>query len=208
MSCHCAGCHCAVVVHPAPVVAPVHPAPVVAPGHAAVAGTQATVVVKADRDVQIKVNGRVMPRRGTEELFASPELPAGRTFTYKFEAELTRDGKTFRDAKDILVQAGRRIELDFTGLDRRTASAEPGQLEVVLPPGALLTVNDVPVNANGRQTFPTTPLEKGKPFSYTVKAELIRDGNLVRDTRRVEVAAGKTSTVDFTAPEAALASGR
>jgi uncharacterized protein (TIGR03000 family) len=97
-----------------------------------------------------------------------------------------------------------------TGLGRRAAQADtaPGSLTVVLPEGALLTVNDVAVNANGRQTFPTPPLEKGKAYSYTVKAEMLRDGEVVADTRKVEVAAGKTSTVDFTTPEAALASGR
>jgi len=141
---------------------------------------------------------------------ASPELARGRTFSYTFEAELSRGGQRFAEKKIILVQAGRRLELDFTGLGRRAAQADtaPGSLTVVLPEGALLTVNDVAVNANGRQTFPTPPLEKGKAYSYTVKAEMLREGEVVADTRKVEVAAGKTTTVDFTTPAQALASGR
>jgi uncharacterized protein (TIGR03000 family) len=172
-------------------------------GEVVSANRAATVVVKADREAQIKVNGQVAPRKSDEETYNSPALVPGRTYSYTFVAELTRGGKTYTDTKEITVQAGRQSVVDFTGLGT-TAKAEPesapASVTVVLPANAKLTVNDVAVTATGKQTFQTPKLEKGKSYFYTVKAELVRDGKAVTETRRIDVAAGKEVTVDFTTP--------
>jgi uncharacterized protein (TIGR03000 family) len=212
-SCSCYGCYGCYGCH-----APVyygHPAPAVVPEGGkiiekktdgkkiegeAFLSSAATVVVKADPAVTIKVNGQVTPRRAAEEAYQSPALVPGRTYSYTVVAELTRDGKTLTETKEIAVQAGRRSEVDFTNLGRGVAVAEtePASVTVILPEGTKLMVNDVVVNARGNQTFQTPKLEKGKSYFYTVKAELTRDGKPVTETRRIDVAAGKSVTVDFT----------
>jgi uncharacterized protein (TIGR03000 family) len=170
------------------------------------ANRPATVVVKADTEVQIKVNGQVTPRRSSEETYNSPALVPGRTYSYTVVAELTRDGKTYTDTKDIVVQAGRQSVVDFTSLGTTATATKaepesaPASVTVVLPADAKLTVNDVAVSATGKQTFQTPKLEKGKSYFYTVKAEVVRDGKTVTETRRIDVAAGKEVTVDFTTP--------
>jgi uncharacterized protein (TIGR03000 family) len=163
----------------------------------------ATVVVKADKEVKIKVNGQATPRRSNEDSYQSPALIPGRSYSYTVVAEVTREGKTQTETKEILVSAGRSTVVDFSTLGT-TAKAEtemaPASVTVVLPANAKLTVNDVIVNAAGKQTFQTPKLEKGKSYFYTVKAEVVRNGKPVTETRRIDVTAGKTVTVDFTNP--------
>jgi uncharacterized protein (TIGR03000 family) len=197
-----------------------HPAPAMTPatgviieggmmeGVEASATQPATVVVKADPAVEIKVNGQITARRFAEESYQSPALVPGRSYTYTVVASLTREGKTISQTKEITVQAGRRSEVDFTSLGTATTETESASVTVVLPEGARLTVNDVVVTATGKQTFQTPKLEKGKSYFYTVMAELNRDGRTVTDTRRVDVTAGKAVTIDFTTSSSVLTASR
>jgi uncharacterized protein (TIGR03000 family) len=79
-------------------------------------------------------------------------------------------------------------------------ATEPAHVTVVLPQPARLWVNGVLVHAVGKQTFETPPLERQRRYPYTMKVELLRDGQTETDTRRVILAAGKSGTVDFTKP--------
>lgn len=85
---------------------------------------------------------------------------------------------------------------------------ESAKVTFVVPTGARLFVNDVAVAAQGSQTFDTPKLTQGKTYYYTVKAELNRDGQAVTDIRRIDVAAGKALTVDFTKAEARQTASR
>lgn len=165
------------------------------------ASRPATVIVKASKDIQLKVNGQVAPRKGDEETYTSPALTPGRTYSYTFVAERTVDGKPVTETKEVNVYAGRSTLVDFSDFGKPSvAKAETGSatVTVVLPASAKLTVNDVAVTASGRQTFTTPKLEKGRSYFYTVKAEIVRDGKPVTETRRIDVEAGKDVTVDFT----------
>jgi uncharacterized protein (TIGR03000 family) len=168
----------------------------------------AMVVVKAAADVKITVNGHVTARRATEESFLTPKLPAGRPFAYVFQAEAMRDGKKVTRTERITVRAGQKTAVDFSDLDRVAVSAEPAQVTVVLPRGAQLYVNGVAMAADGKQTFLTPKLDRGKKFFYTVKAELLRDGRKVTESQRVSVQAGSSVTVDFTAATSTLTASR
>jgi uncharacterized protein (TIGR03000 family) len=169
----------------------------------------ATVVVKADADVKLTVNGQSTELRSTEETFRTPNLTPGRSYDYLFVASATRDGKTVTKTERISVRPGQTTEIDFRNLGRAVAAAaEPATVTVVLPEGAKLYVNDVALKASRKQTFETPKLEKGKKFYYTVKVELRREGRLVSETKRVSVEAGKTVTVDFTTETSTLAASR
>jgi uncharacterized protein (TIGR03000 family) len=168
-------------------------------GEAKATALPATVLVKADTGVTIKVNGQVAPRNSAEESYQSPPLKAGMAYTYTVVAELNRDGKLHTETKEITVHAGRKTEVDFSNLGAvAKTEAESASVTVLLPEGAKLTVNDVVINAKDKQTFQTPKLEKGKSFFYTVKAEITRDGKPTTETRRIDVSAGKSVTVDFT----------
>ena len=77
------------------------------------------------------------------------------------------------------------------------AAGNAAKLTVDLPPGARLFVDNQPVNAAGVKTFNTPALVKGQAYYYTVRAELVRDGKPVSETRMVIVRAGETSRVAF-----------
>jgi uncharacterized protein (TIGR03000 family) len=156
----------------------------------------ATVVVKAPADVTVTVNGQATARRADEETFLTPALARGREYAYLFTAEASRNGRKVSRTKRITVRAGEQTVVDFGELNATPAVA---RVTVVLPDSATLTVNGTAVSATrGTQTFETPSLEAGRRYFYTIKADLVRDGRTVSETRRVEVEAGKDVKVDFT----------
>jgi uncharacterized protein (TIGR03000 family) len=69
---------------------------------------------------------------------------------------------------------------------------------VQLPPDAKLYVDDQPIKTTAdRQTFNTPQLQRGQTYFYEVRAEAVRDGKTVAETRRVLIRAGQEVTVDF-----------
>ena len=54
---------------------------------------------------------------------------------------------------------------------------------------------------NSTRVFTTPPLDPGHKYHYTVKAEWVRLGENVSQSRVVTVSAGKTTVVDFTKPK-------
>lgn len=205
----CYGCYGACTAIPYGGAAPAVGVPVIEGGVIiggevkATSNRPATVIVKASKDIQLKVNGQEAPRKNDEETYTSPALTPGRTYTYTFVAERVVDGKPVTETKEVAVYAGRSTLVDFSNFGQAAvakteAEAAPANVTVVLPENAKLTVNDVAITAKGKQTFATPKLEKGKSYFYTVKAEIVRDGKPVTETRKIDVAAGKDVTVDFT----------
>ena len=67
-----------------------------------------------------------------------------------------------------------------------------------LPAGARLFVNDVLVpQTAGPRTFDTPRLQAGFEYTYTLKAEVVRDGRPQSATRKITFEAGKPVSVDF-----------
>jgi uncharacterized protein (TIGR03000 family) len=78
----------------------------------------------------------------------------------------------------------------------RANPANEARLIVNLPPQATLTIDDYPTMSRSEQrVFVTPPLEPGKTYTYTLRAEMNRDGRFVRETKTVEVKAGQVSEV-------------
>jgi uncharacterized protein (TIGR03000 family) len=82
------------------------------------------------------------------------------------------------------------------------SQAEPidnkARVTVRLPADARLFVDDVlcPLTS-GERTFTTPPLRTGRVYFYTLKAEVVRDGQTRSTSRRIDVEAGKELTVEF-----------
>jgi uncharacterized protein (TIGR03000 family) len=74
----------------------------------------------------------------------------------------------------------------------------PATIVVRLPADAKLTVDgSVTRSTEGVRTFVSPPLQAGKDYQYTLRAEVTRDGKKVERTREVKVRAGQTSEVNF-----------
>jgi uncharacterized protein (TIGR03000 family) len=84
----------------------------------------------------------------------------------------------------------------------------PAAAKVVvhLPAGAKLTVNKKACQAtSATRTFVSPPLEPGKDYYYTLKAELVRDGQTLTSTQRIAVRAGEEKQVLLEFPTARVA---
>jgi len=82
---------------------------------------------------------------------------------------------------------------------KQAAAAAPARLIVQLPADAQLFLDDQPTTARaGERTFVTPGLEPGYLYSYTVRAEITRDGQKHIETKKIDVTAGSTARLSFT----------
>ena len=79
-----------------------------------------------------------------------------------------------------------------------TSAKTSGVLTVWVPYNAKVTINGLKTTSIGsRRQFISHGLKSGFSYTYVVKAELIRDGQLLEDTRTVTLTAGKITAVVF-----------
>lgn len=84
------------------------------------------------------------------------------------------------------------------GLARQQSDSSTATVLVTLPAEAKLTINGwTSKNATPTRRFRSPQLESGKEYFYTVRAELVRDGQTIVQTREVSVRAGQESRVPF-----------
>lgn len=81
------------------------------------------------------------------------------------------------------------------------AIAAPATLVVTLPADAKLTIDgNATRSTEATRTFVTPALETGKEYSYTLKAEVVRDGQTFSTEQRITVRAGAESRINLTVP--------
>jgi uncharacterized protein (TIGR03000 family) len=93
------------------------------PAPAAQQSATMTVLVPA-AGAQVWFDGNATSQQGTERVFVSPALESGHNFTYTIRARWTENGQTVNRERQIRVQAGQSVTIDF-----RTSASEG-----VLPP--------------------------------------------------------------------------
>src|SRR5262249_11748769 len=78
----------------------------------------------------------------------------------------------------------------------------PATIVVNLPAEAKLLIDDSPTSSTAdRRTFVTPPIERGKSYTYTLKADMTRDGQKLHSEKEITVRAGEETRVmiDFAA---------
>ncbi|MBU4273679.1 MAG: TIGR03000 domain-containing protein [Planctomycetes bacterium] len=79
-----------------------------------------------------------------------------------------------------------------------TSADTSGVLTVWVPYEAKVTINGLKTtNTGSRRKFISHGLKSGFSYKYVVKAELVRDGQLLEDTRTVTLTAGQITAVAF-----------
>jgi uncharacterized protein (TIGR03000 family) len=76
-----------------------------------------TVVIKIrlpDAEAKVWFEGTPTSLRGTLREFESPQLTPGKDYTYAIRAQWTQNGKTLTQNREIRLQAGDRLTVDFT----------------------------------------------------------------------------------------------
>ena len=163
---------------------------------------QATVTVEIAEGAKLTVDGKAVEVKGGKQTFVTPELDPSRIYFYEMKATAKKDGKDVAANKRVSVKAGESVTVTLKELKPWTApkpdKEETALINVRLPEEAKLFVDGVlcPLTSSER-SFDTPPLERGKSFSYTLKAEIIRDGKTVSETKRIAVEAGRTVSVEF-----------
>jgi uncharacterized protein (TIGR03000 family) len=77
-------------------------------------------------------------------------------------------------------------------------SSAPATIVVSVPADAKLTFDgNATQSSDSVRTFTSPPLQPGKDYQYTLRAEVTRDGKKVERTREVNVRAGQTSQVNI-----------
>src|SRR5207249_294345 len=77
----------------------------------------ATIYVTLPVDAKLSIDGAVTTSTSSERVFISPELPAGREFSYKLKAEFKNDGKSVVVSKTVIVSAGADSRVTFNTAD-------------------------------------------------------------------------------------------
>jgi uncharacterized protein (TIGR03000 family) len=90
--------------------------------------------------------------------------------------------------------------------EKKEGVSAPATIVINVPADAKITIDDNPTRSTETvRRFVTPALETGKDFYYTVKAELVVDGQSQTETKRVMVRAGQESqvTIEFAAASVA-----
>jgi uncharacterized protein (TIGR03000 family) len=81
----------------------------------------------------------------------------------------------------------------------QAAAATPARLVVQLPADAQLFVDEQSTTSrSAERAFVTPALEPGYVYTYTLRAEIVRDGQKYVETQKVAVTAGGVSQLAFT----------
>jgi uncharacterized protein (TIGR03000 family) len=87
------------------------------------------------------------------------------------------------------------------------STSSPATIVVSLPAEAKLTVDgNATRSTTDRRTFTTPALEAGQTFVYSLRAEIVRDGQVAEQIQEVAVRAGETTNVSFTFASQGVAS--
>lgn len=191
------------IVQPVYQAAPQAPAPQPAPEKKPAANpTQGSVEVRLPGDARMYVDGQLAPLTSTVRRFETPQLQLGRDYYYTIKAEAVRNGQMVTESKKVVVRAGQVARVDFGELTVAAASKteEPStaRITIRLPEDARLFINGTACPlTSGTRAFDTPVLDRGREYAYTLKAELVRDGQTYTETQQVKFVAGKQVDVRF-----------
>jgi uncharacterized protein (TIGR03000 family) len=167
----------------------------------AVQPNRATVVVDLPADADLFVDGKRADLTSAKRTVVTPELKPGKEYFYTVKAEAVRDGKKVEKVRKVAFRAGSVVRLnlgDLKAAPDQTAAAAPSRVTVKLPEDARLYVDGVACPlTSGTRSFDTPKLEAGRSYYYTLKAEVVREGQTRSESKRVVVEAGKQVEVDF-----------
>jgi uncharacterized protein (TIGR03000 family) len=153
----------------------------------------------------------------TASSYLTQPLESGKEYVLNIEAVVARDGQSVNRVKQLTIRAGDEVRLAFQDMDLADASSSRtgggaggvARITVRVPADARLTVHgvDCPLGSDTR-TFDTPALEPGQKYYYLLKAEVVRDGRTIAQTKRIDFRSGERVTVSFEDLEANVVSAR
>ena len=155
---------------------------------------RAVLRLRVPQEAKVYVNGRLTKTPGAVRSFESENLVAGRVYKYKVKAVIERDGKQLVRSKLISLRPGR---LEETVLDFDAPATTVLALKV--PKDASVKLCGKATSLDGtKRRFTTTRLTDGEVCEgYSVEVSYRVDGELVKQVRKIDLAAGDFRTLTF-----------
>lgn len=161
------------------------------------------VLLEMPADAVVLVNDQ---RIEAASSYLTQPLDSDKEYVLNVEAAVLRDGKNINRVKRLVIRSGEVVRLAFRDMESADgrwtkegeAGSTPAQITVRLPADARLTVHGIacPLTSDMR-TFDTPALAPGQSYYYLLKAEVVRDGRTIAQTRRVDFRSGQRVTVSF-----------
>lgn len=144
----------------------------------------ATVVIKLPEKARLIIEGHETRQTGPQRQFETPPLTPGQKFAYNLEAIWTEDGKEVVRKRQVVVEAGARVEVEVA------ASEKPVPLPTLIGSFRLEPVADVTIEPGGvalfsvrirrdKLTAPVSVTCTDVPASVDVQRGIIAEGKNV-----------------------------
>ncbi len=86
--------------------------------------SKAAITVSLPEDAKLYVDGVACPLKSARRSFNTPALQTGREYYYTLRAEVTRNGRPFTQSQQVVVSAGRRVNVEFKNLTPLQTTAQ------------------------------------------------------------------------------------
>jgi uncharacterized protein (TIGR03000 family) len=83
----------------------------------------ATIIVTLPADAKLMIDGAATTSTSELRTFVSPELPAGRDFSYMLQADFQNEGRPVTVTKQVIVRAGSETRVTVSAADLATGVA-------------------------------------------------------------------------------------
>jgi uncharacterized protein (TIGR03000 family) len=86
------------------------------PGYSAAPATNeapARIVVSLPADANLTIDGTTTVSTSARRVFESPRLASGRTYSYTFQAQYTRDGRPVTVSRNVRITAGAEVNVSM-----------------------------------------------------------------------------------------------
>lgn len=113
---------------------------------------------------------------------------------YSYTPTIANYGTAFAGINGAILNPG--LTQSFYANPALTNAANEATIVVHLPQNANLTIDGQPTQSrSATRIFRSPPLERGKTYTYSLNAEMNRDGQFINAKKTIEVRAGEQSEV-------------
>jgi uncharacterized protein (TIGR03000 family) len=169
-------------------------------------GSQTALLsVSVPAEAKIFINGTATTSSGSERQYVSRGLSNGNRYDYEVRAEITRDGQTVTETKNITLTAGQQVNVSFNfdgNQDAPVAGKKAStKLTIHVPADAKVFLAGHETSSNGEvREFTTSRLAAGTEWNnYTVRVVAKVDGRDVTKDETITLTGGEDRdlTIDF-----------
>jgi uncharacterized protein (TIGR03000 family) len=167
-------------------------------------GSQTALLsVSVPAETKIYINGTATTSSGSERQYISRGLTSGNRYEYEVKAEITRDGNTVTETKNVTLAAGQQVNVSFNFEGKQDAPVAANKASTKL---TIHVPADAKVFLAGRETsstgevreFSTSKLAPGTEWkNYTVHVVTNIDGRDVSKDETITLTSGEDRDLTF-----------